>query len=264
MSFPTISAADARRYLSALRNGEEPQDPPARVQSLGPEMEWDEIADIIKEALAPLRASAGNDISRGRGAGRRFEASAAVEVHRAMPPHHPAVGDPSFWTWFAIAHFGDLIEWRYGKPEGSDLKNYGVGGGGVENLLYRLWLRAEIAYDRSAEDPYHLAPLGDVDFWRSHVFRQSYSYARRFARALLRFQFPGGPDDQARLRIKEIRELAKRLSAARTNLIVEIMDQDRATQFIEGEWSKLTPPPDGNNDTARFTAFGRFEAEAAT
>jgi hypothetical protein len=55
----------------------------------------------------------------------------------------------------------------------------------------------------------------------------------------VKFQFPGGPDDKARLKIKQIRELAKRLSAARTNLLVEIMDPDRAFRFIEGEWSKL-------------------------
>jgi hypothetical protein len=146
----------------------------------------------------------------------------------------------------AVTHFGDLIEWRYGNKEGgSDLKNYGIGAP-IENFLYRLWLRAEIAYDHGAPDPYHLVGLGDVDFWRSHIFRQSYSCARQFARALVKFQFPGAPEDRARLKIKQIRELAKRLSAARTNLLVEIMDPDRAARFIEGEWSKLAHAESGS------------------
>src|SRR5208282_2202629 len=86
-----------------------------------------EIAENIKEALEPLRAAAG-DISPGRGEGRSFKAFAAVEVHRAMPHNHPAHSEPGFWTWLAVTHFGDLVEWRYGnKPEGSDLKNYGIG-----------------------------------------------------------------------------------------------------------------------------------------
>jgi hypothetical protein len=96
------------------------------------------------------------------------------------------------------------------------------------------------------EDPYHLARLGDIDFWRSHVLRQGYSNGRQFARALAQFQFPGG---KPHLSIDDIRELAKRLRAARTNLIVEIMDRDRATQFILGEWSKLAPPAEGAEAT---------------
>jgi hypothetical protein len=208
-------------------------------------MEWDEIAEKIREALEPLRSIAGDNVSRGRGAGRQFEASAVVEVHKAMPPHHPALAEPGFWTWLATTHFRDLIEWRYGnKPEGPDLKNYGVGAGGAENFLYRLWLRAEIAYDRRAQNPYHLAPVGDVDFWRSHVFRQSYSYARRFARALIIFQFCG--PKVPRLDIDQIRKLAKRLKAARTNLLVEMMDPDRAALFIENESSKLADARTGS------------------
>jgi hypothetical protein len=252
MSFPTISAADARRFLTARRNGEEPQDPSVRTQILGPEEDWDEIAENIKDALAPPRESVRDDIARrGTRAGRRFEALAAVEIHKLIPQHHPAVADPTFWTWLAIIHFRDLIEWRYGNnPKGSHPENYGVGKGGTENFLYRLWMRAEIAHDRGSEDPYHLARMGDIDFWRSHVLRQGYSNGRQFARALARFQFPGGPEDKPTLTIDEIRKLAKRLKAARTNLIVEIMDQDRATQFIRGEWSKLPPPAEGAEATA--------------
>jgi hypothetical protein len=245
MSFPIVSSADARRYLLALRTEDEaPQELSIRYQTLGPEVDWEEIAAKTRSAIEPLQADAG-DISRGRGAGRHFEALAAVAVHKAMPTNHPAFSDRNFWTWLAITRFADLIEWRYGnKPKGSDPNNYGIGAAG-ENFLYRLWLRAEIAYDRRAADPYHMVGLGDVDFWRSHVFRQSYSCARQFARALLRFQFPGGPDDRSRLQVVQIRELAKRLSAARTNLLVEIMDPERATRFIEGEWAKLAETGSG-------------------
>jgi hypothetical protein len=247
MSFPIISGTDARRWISASRgHSDDGEQPEVQTQELGSDEDWDEVAGQIKDALAPLKAEAG-EINRSRGAGRRFEAPAAIALHKAMPRHHQAYSDSGFWMWLAVTHFSDLIEWRYGNKEGgSDLKNYGIGAP-IENLLYRLWLRAEIAYDdRLPEDPYHLVGLGDVDFWRSHVFRQSYSYARQFARALVKFQFPGGPDDKARLKIKQIRELAKRLSAARSNLLVEIMDPDRAFHFIEGEWSKLAKAEPGS------------------
>jgi hypothetical protein len=78
MSFPTISAADARRFLTALRNNEEPLDPSVRTPMLGPERDWDEIAETIKEALAPLRDSAGDEISRLARVAARFEPLAAA------------------------------------------------------------------------------------------------------------------------------------------------------------------------------------------
>jgi hypothetical protein len=251
MSFPTISAADARRLLTALRNDEEPLEPSVRTQTLGPERDWDEIAENIKAALDPLRESAGGNVARSQKVAGRFEALAAIEIHKLLPQHHPALADPSFWVWLAITHFRDLIGWRYGNdPNESHPENYGIGKGGRENLLYRLWMRAEIAYDRGAEDPYHLARLGNIDFWRSHVLRQGYSNARQFACALAQFQFPDGPEGKSRLNTDGIRELAKRLRAARTNLIVEIMDGDRATEFIRGECSKLAPPAEGAEATA--------------
>ena len=84
-----------------------------------------------------------------------------------------------------------------------------------------------------------MAALGDVDFWRSHIFRQSYANGAEFARALIKFQFAKGADGKPTLPQEAIRELVKRLKTARSNLLVELMDEERATRFIKAESAKL-------------------------
>src|SRR6185312_5879467 len=98
--------------------------------------------------------------------------------------------DADFWLWLSIAHFGEIVEWRYGNPEhGTTIANYGIGTRS-ENLLYRLWLRADLVLDEQSKDKYHLCRRGQIDFYRSHLFRQGYANVKNFARALLRFQYP--------------------------------------------------------------------------
>src|ERR1035437_180966 len=114
------------------------------------------------------------------------------------------------------------------------LANYGIGSR-TENLLYRLWLRAELVLDESAQDRYHLADAGQIDFYRSHLFRQGYANARNFARELLRFQYPGTNPTEPNLKINKIRELVKRLRRLRSNLLLEVLPEEECRAVIEAE-----------------------------
>jgi hypothetical protein len=121
--------------------------------------------------------------------GGKFESEACSIVHSTLPPDPCMLGDYEWWTWLAIVRFRDLVEWRYGPSKPTAPANFGIGSGS-ENLLYRMWLRADIGYDPKRKDPYELARRGDQDFWRSHVFRQSYGRCRTLVRALILYQFP--------------------------------------------------------------------------
>jgi hypothetical protein len=117
--------------------------------------------------------------------------------------------------------------------------NYGVGARS-ENLLYRLWLRAELVLDEQAADRYHLCDHGQIDFYRSHLFRQGYANARNFARALLRFQYPNKTDaTQPFLKVDKIRDLVKRLRRLRSNLFMEILDEVECRKVIEDEVDRV-------------------------
>jgi hypothetical protein len=175
--------------------------------------------------------------------GAEFERRAVSPVHqlihRLTSADRGPLYDDGFWRWLAVVHFRDIIKMRHpSKDDRFNLNNFGLGPLS-DNFVYRVWLRGEIAYDpeRFPDDPYRLARLGDQDFWRSHIFRQSYATPRAFARAFLRFQFEETPE--GRLQTKEIRELAKRLRRLYANVVFELLSEEEAFDLISKEAEKV-------------------------
>jgi len=239
MPYPILGKTETRLYLQAVETAVAaeatiPELPDARSADDGGDEDWDAIATEVRAALEKLMAESGG--KDGEVKGGAFEAAAGAAIHALLPPEHPALADPEFWVWLTLTHGIDVVDWRY--PGKRNLKNFGVGGAG-ENFFYRLWLRAEIAHSPGAKDEYELSRVGDIDFWRSHIFRQGYGEVRPFARALVEFQFPAKKGRKARLKIDDIRALAKQLKRARSNLMFEVMSESRAAQFIESEWERL-------------------------
>lgn len=233
MRYPVLSSPDASTYLFARRSGN-----PVEVESLikmrgeGSELEQ-AFVEGLREKLAEIRARYSDDPSPKDA--NLFEAQAARAVHQSVPDHAEILADPDFWIWLAVAHFVDMVEWRYGNPgSGTSLANYGVGARS-ENLLYRLWLRAELVLDEGAKDRYHLVDSGQIDFYRSHLFRQGYANSRTFARALLRYQYPETDRSIPNLKVDQIRELVKRLRRLRSNLFLEILEESECLSVIETE-----------------------------
>jgi hypothetical protein len=237
MPYPAISRHDARTYLNALKSDVEAELPAVQTVEGGEDADWDSLASDLFAKLAAM-ASGEPVKKRADARGGAFEIAAGPLVHKALP-RHQALADPGFWTWLTLLHGSDIVNWRYENDPNSE--NFGAGSPG-ENLFFRLWLRAEVAHSPGRPDPYELTGVGDIDFWRSHIFRQSYADARTFARALLNFQFPVGTGRKPRLSIDEIRALAKHLKRARTNLMFEVMDAERAVAFIETEWARIGSP----------------------
>jgi hypothetical protein len=229
-----MSRSEARAYLLPSDEQAEPTLPEVRYSDDGTDEDWDaigeELAKFLNGLLDSYKPSKGGAIGGGG-----FEAAATARVHEILPPH-PALANPEFWIWLAVVHCRNVIDRRYG--ENRDPKNFGIGTA-MENLLYRLWLRAELSVDDSRSDKYDLARRGDIDFWRSHLFRQGYGNCRTFARALISFQFPSDAGDKPRLKILQIRALAKQLKRARSNLMFELMNEARATSFIDSQWERI-------------------------
>ena len=236
MRYPVLSAADATAYLFSKRAGNPaPMENLARLRGEGKEIAQD-FVDGLREELESIRAEFPQGLKNQK-EGNRFEALAARAVHEGVPNYPEVVGDAEFWIWLAVIHFRELVEWRYGDPaEGTGLANYGIGAR-VENLLYRSWLRAELLLDEDADDRYHLSEAGQIDFYRSHLFRQGYANARNFARALLRFQYPSKDPSAPHLKVGQIRELVKRLRRLRANLFLEVLEEAECRKVIEAEAS---------------------------
>jgi hypothetical protein len=237
MKYPVVSASEALRYLSAKRQGVEGV-PDPRVDWRGDGEELDTaFVGSLRSGLESLQDKFGN--KRTDKENSAFEGQAAVLVHKAIPNEPLMLADFDFWGWLAVVHLPHVVEWRYGSPEnGSDLKNYGIGARG-ENFLYRLWLRAEISLDEGKAQRYHLTLRGQVDFWRSHIFRQGYASVPAMAKALIRFQYPEELNGQPRLKIAEIRALAPRMKRLRANLMYEFLDDAGCLRLLEREAAQL-------------------------
>jgi len=234
MRYPTMTAGDANTYLTANRGGASLEvDSLVRIKGAGAELDQSFVSK-----LDDLRAQWPDGFkSKADPRANLFEAKAARVVHSSVPPDAEMLADPEFWIWLAVVHFPDVVEWRYRyrKAESeAQLANYGVGSK-TENVLYRLWLRAELVLDDGNKDRYHLCDAGQIDFYRSHLFRQGYANARDFAKALLRFQYPHADRSEPHLKTIAIRDLVKRLRRMRSNLFLEILPEDECRAVIEAE-----------------------------
>lgn len=238
MKYPTMTAGDANNYLVAKRGGTAMDaESLVRMKGTGPEID-DSFVATLRDALGAERAGWPDGFkSKADPAANGFEGKASRLVHSITPADSEMLADPEFWIWLAVIHFSDLVEWRYRyrKSDGeAQLANYGIGSR-TENLMYRLWLRAELVLDEAEIDRYHLAGTGQIDFYRSHLFRQGYANARNFARALLRYQYPNADATVPKLKTIEIRELVKRLRRMRSNLFLEILPEEECRAVIEAE-----------------------------
>jgi hypothetical protein len=244
MRYPIITPGDATRYLLAKRDGTAPE-VESIVQYRGSGEELDQwFIKPLREGLDRLCAKLkGGLTSKIDPAANTFEAKASRLVHASIPAKSEMLSDPDFWVWLAVVHFPEIVEWRYRyqnrKTDSfAQLDNYGIGSRS-DNLMYRLWLRAELVLDAGAQDRYHLTDAGQIDFYRSHLFRQGYANARNFSRALLRYQYPNSDLAEPRLKTIEIRELVKRLRRVRSNLFIEILAEDDCRAVIEAEAAEV-------------------------
>lgn len=228
----------------------------------GGECDWETDIAALVEDLTQLYDGLKNLSEDERN--RVFESEAAVRMHTALPDHE-ALCDPQFWYWLATVPGRSLIEVRYPyKPkrmlDNADLaselepdnkppkflparKNF-VGDNAKESLFFRLWIRAEMAWQDAADSSsggggrYDYARGGSIDFWRSHLLRVLYAYHRPLLQAFVDFQFPGPTRVQGRLSIPQTRQLAKDIKKICANVSIEALDRAQCRTLIERVWAK--------------------------
>jgi hypothetical protein len=245
MSYPSIPYEEARSWWNRWKGAEKteagPDDPPSvEEKKVGFPREWRSEACALVGKLLDLLGALGEGGGRDRFA--RFEAEAAVRIHQTLPRDHPALADPEFWIWYAVDPGLPLVRERYAGKSVPDVANF-ASPNARETMFYRLWLRGEMGWRPHAAEPYSLARYGDVDFWRSHVFRQMYAEYPALLEAFVRFQYPEGPDGPPRIALsdnqRELRTFVKRMKRIGTNVMVEFLDVDAALRMMEGEWNRL-------------------------
>lgn len=233
MRYPALKSNRALETLEKLRRGEQVDEQlVVELRSFGEDVE--RIIPGLVEAINKIKGKFPQRLGHRDPKGSEFEAEACVELHRRLPSDPEMLADSEWWIWLAVFRFRELVDWRHGGASGQAAPaNFGIGNAS-ENLLYRMWLRADIGYD-PVSNSYQLAQRGDQDFWRSHVFRQGYGRCRTLVRALIRYQFPDGSPEAPTLKTGEIRELAKRLRRLHANVVYEYLDEYAAYELVKAE-----------------------------
>jgi hypothetical protein len=117
----------------------------------------------------------------------------------------------------------------------------------MDNRAAIWWFRAEVSqdYDPNGTDLYALSRPGDNDFWESGILRNTYSGCRQLVKALVRFQYPGGPSGDAYLVRREggMREFYKKLNHLYANVAFEFLSEDQIVALIEVEAEDLPRNP---------------------
>lgn len=243
MKYPVLTK-DAVARLAALPRAERRVELRSLIEERGEGDDFDEshVLDLVNR-LDKLMKKFGGSPKKGSQQTIRLEAEMAVVVHVALHRYVRAITtDLDFWTYLAFAHCDRFIAWRYNLNSGplprSAVENFG-GGNRQENLIFRLWCRAELVYDPTHADPYYIAKRGSIDFWRSHVLRQRYANVRNLTRRLVLFQYPDEKKGE-RLSIAGIRELAKRLYRLKSNMVFEILDENEIEKLLKREFAEVT------------------------
>jgi hypothetical protein len=236
VKYPMLERAPAQEILRLRATGETPDvDSMMGYRGDGQLIDDSFIEDLRKD-LVKIRKKFPAQLLARDAQGGKFEADASPVVHRHMRNvSGAALADADFWRWLAVVHFSDLVDWRHAPAKAqAHPNNYGIGNT-RRNLLYRMYIRAEVAYDAGASDPYHLVQFGDKDLWESHIIAVKIGNSRTIVRSLMSYLYPSASKGKCRFSTKEVRALASRLTRLRANVVFEMFDAKEASAVIARE-----------------------------
>lgn len=226
MRYPTLGEHETLSLASRRLLGEHVGIETIAEWRIGTGPKWDPAA------IRGIAVSLSGRIEAGGGQSPDdVEASAANAVYEALREVPAYVLDEQgFWRFLSLAYFWDFIVWRQsGSFDGGNPARFATyidGKSLHECVPSRMYLRGRISsvgHDGSAAT----AVSQSTDLWRSHILRVITGYSPKIARALVFRQA------NARLATDEIREVAKRLNRAQTNLVPMLLTEEEAAALVD-------------------------------
>lgn len=234
----------ARRIISARQHGRDSRVLDSELDHVGSGEAWIpenadgavmKLADLKDELLVDERSDVNDQL---------FDRTACKILHRELDLSPNLAASDGFWRWLAVERFSDVIEARHSRRSSvARLMNFGIDGPPTSNRLRILWLRADIVYNASSEDPYHLATrLSPTDFWESGIIRHRYGWSRNLARIMTQFQYPDPDSGKGTLHLTHengIRMLYKRLKRMHSTIAFEYLEDTELLDIIEAKSADL-------------------------
>ena len=241
---PALRNEVARRVVLAHQKGKDARVLDSELDHIGSGQVWEsENADGAVRELTDLKDSLLSD-ERGDVNDQQFDRAACKILHHELniPPNLAASDD--FWRWLAVERFYDVIEARHSRRSSvARLMNFGIDGPPTSNRLRILWLRADIVYDATSEEPYHLATrMSPTDFWESGIIRHRYGWSRNLARLMTQFQYPDPESGTGTLHLTHengIRMLYKRLKRMHSTIAFEYLEDSELLDILKTKSADL-------------------------
>ena len=241
---PALRNDVARRIILARQHGRDSRVLDSELDHVGSGEAWIpenadgavmKLADLKDELLADERSDVNDQL---------FDRIACKILHRELDLSPNLAASDGFWRWLAVERFSDVIEARHSRRSSvARLMNFGIDGPPTSNRLRILRLRADIVYDASSEDPYHLATrLSPTDFWESGIIRHRYGWSRNLARIMTQFQYPDPDSGKGTLHLTHengIRMLYKRLKRMHSTIAFEYLEDTELLDIIEAKSADL-------------------------
>ncbi len=224
MKYPIVSSSDGREALTRYREGNSPELSVSWTGD-GENMSLASERAIAAKILSVWQASQGKRTNKTKQR-EDFEISACRPFRdyiNSLPVE--VMMDPGYWTYLSLEYFLDVITWRH--PGNSDFGNFGVIPPRLhESLLGRLYLRADLVQGTN------LVEIEGQDLWRSHILRVKIGNSPAMTSAFL------NSVNELGLELQVFRDLAKRITALRSNVCYEVIDSKEASLIVDFEVPK--------------------------
>ena len=244
MSGSALRNEVARRVVLARQQGRDSRVLESELDHVGSDEVWKpENADGAVAKLAELKDDLLTE-ERSDVNDQLFDGAACKVLHQELNISPNLAASDGFWIWLAVERFCHVIEARHNRrSSAAGLMNFGIDGPPTSNRLRILWLRADIVYDASEEDPYHLATrLSPTDFWESGIIRHRYGWSRNLARIMTRFQYPDPDSGTGTFHLTHengIRMLYKRLKRMHSTIAFEYLEDSELLDILEAKSADL-------------------------
>jgi hypothetical protein len=196
------------------------------------EEEFIHLQEIIRKEMAKKsKKPSSNERSS-------VEFSTAKWLHQILSYDKNAFSDVEFWLWLSIKYFRDFIKWRAGGTPTIKIANFGINSSTsvsiTENVLYRMWVRANIGYNEELNDPYkNITPTKTYDFWQSFIVRRDFANIECISKAFINKLF------EAKLNTNEYREIGKWLTGIQSNLLFNSLTDEQAENLLKNKIEEI-------------------------
>lgn len=174
-----------------------PRAPVAHIRELG-----DGIRAIAAKSGYPDKPTQRN--------ARSFDARTAVHLYEQMRISPNEASRDGFWQFIACVVAPDVVRWRFpGKPAAGTASERFLGG--VRNVFGRLWWRAYMLRDDTADSPHHVLRALNEDELVQLMERPTMVGDRRLTLTLAKCFLAAAEDEHGPTRMEVMREIQKRL-----------------------------------------------------